>query len=357
MKAAVLFKLGQPLEIIDIPKLPALNRGQVLVKMVYSGLCHSQLMEVRGLRGYDKYLPHMLGHEGVGIVSDVGKDVTKVRPGDWVILTWIKGTGIDAPGGLYDYNGHTINSGGVTTFSEATIVAENRIVKLPEGLPPKIAVLFGCALPTGAGLVINEISPSQGKTYAIFGLGGVGLSALLATQLYSPQMVIALDVEPAKLELAKELGATHVININKQDPLQTIFQLTHNMGVDYSLEAGGTTATIEQAFAAVRDQGGLCVFASHPEEGKKIRLEPHMFHRGKQIQGSWGGSTIPDTDIPKLAALYQQNKLPLEKLISHSCKLEEINHALYELEQKKVVRILVSIAPELEDSAFAGKAL
>ena len=351
MKAAVLFKLGQPLEIIDIPKMPSLQRGQVLVKMAYSGVCRSQLMEVRGLRGEDKYLPHMLGHEGVGIVKDVGKDVTKVRSGDWVILTWIKGTGIDVPGGLYDYNGHTINSGGVTTFSEETIVAENRIVKLPEDLPPKLAVLFGCALPTGAGLVINEISPAQGKTYAIFGLGGVGISALLATQLYNPQMVIALDVETAKLELAQELGATHVIDINKGDPLPTIFQLTNSKGVDYGLEAGGTTKTIEQAFAAVRDLGGLCVFASHPEEGEKICLEPHMFHRGKQIQGSWGGGTIPDTDIPKLAALYRANKLPLEKLISHSCKLEEVNRALDDLEQKKVVRILINIAPELEKSS------
>ena len=224
-------------------------------------------------------------------------------------------------------------------------------------MPPKIAVLFGCALPTGAGLVINEISPTQGKTYAIFGLGGVGLSALLATQLYNPQMVIALDVEAAKLELVQELelGAPHVIDISKGDPLPTIFQLTHNKGVDYSLEASGTTKTIEQAFAAVRDLGGLCVFASHPEEGKKICLEPHMFHRGKPIQGSWGGNTIPDTDIPKLAALYRDNKLPLEKLISHSYKLEEVNQALDDLEQKNVVRSLINIAPELEKSSLLGK--
>lgn len=348
MKAAVLFKQGTPLEIIDITTLPQLQRGQVLVKMAYSGVCHSQLNEVKGHRGEDKYLPHMLGHEGVGIVTAVGADVSKVNSGDWVILSWIKGSGIDAPGCIYEYKGRTINAGSVTTFSEKTIVSENRVVKLPVGLPLKVAVLFGCALPTGAGIVMNDIDPLPGKTFAIFGLGGVGLSSLITSMLYNPQMVIAIDVASAKLKLASELGATHVIDAANEDPLVAIHRLTNNQGVDYSLEASGTTWAIEQAFSCVTDRGGLCVFASHPPEGDFIRLEPHMFHRGKQIRGSWGGGSILEKDIPKLAELYRRKKLPLERLMSHCYILEDVNLALDAMEKQSIVRAVLEIAPSLE---------
>ena len=347
MKAAVLFELNQPLELVDIPFIPPLLSGQILVEIIYSGLCHSQVMEATGGRGEDKFLPHMLGHEGVGIVKALGSAVTKVQVGDKVIMGWIRGEGLEAPGGLYDYEGQVINSGGVTTFSEQSIVAENRLVKVPEGLPLDIAVLMGCALPTGAGLIINEIKPELNSTFAVFGLGGIGLSALIALQLYKPKRIIALDIEEDKLSLAKELGATDTVNLCDHDAVSVINDLIPG-GVDYAIDASGVTRIIEQAFLSVRDQGGLCVFASHPPEGEMISLDPLTLHRGKQIRGSWGGGSLPDRDIPKLSQLYQQYRLPLHKIISGRYSLDDINTAMSDLENRKINRAIIEVNPHLD---------
>ncbi|MCF2909727.1 zinc-binding dehydrogenase [Pseudoalteromonas sp. DL2-H2.2] len=342
MKAAVLFETGQPLKIVDNIQLPTLITGQVQVKILYSGLCHSQLMEVNGGRGEDKYLPHLLGHEGVGIVEAVGDGVTKVQVGDKVVIGWIKGEGQDAPGGKYPHDGYLINSGSATTLCEQTIVAENRVVRLPHTFPDKLAVLLGCALPTGLGLVFNELKPEPNKSIAIFGLGGIGMSALLAAKLSVPTILIAIDVNEEKLALAKKLGATHCINSKACDPVQEIYRLTDQRGVDYSLEAGGTTETIEQAFESVRDGGGQCIFASHPSNELKIQLEPHAFHRGKSIRGSWGGGSQPDKDIPLFADMYFKGELNLEPLISKEYALEDINEAIKDLENRKIVRALIT---------------
>ncbi|MFT2111657.1 zinc-binding dehydrogenase [Marinomonas sp. 2405UD68-3] len=343
MKAAVLFETGKPLEIIENIEIPSLLEGQVRVRILYSGLCHSQLMEVSGGRGEDKYLPHLLGHEGVGIVEEIGPKVTKVNVGDKVVIGWIKGEGLDAPGGKYPHKDYVINSGSATTLAEQSIIAENRVVKLPEGFPDKLAVLLGCALPTGLGLVFNELKPEPNKTIAIFGLGGIGMSALLAAKLNTPAMLIAVDVTEDKLKLAKELGATHTINACNEDPVLKIYELTQNIGVDYSLEAAGTTKTIEQAFESVRDGGGQCVFASHPSNELKISLEPHAFHRGKSIKGSWGGSSQPDKDIPKFVKKFQQGQLNLTKFLSKSYKLNEINIAMQDLHSRQIIRALIEI--------------
>ncbi|UAA39531.1 zinc-binding dehydrogenase [Paraneptunicella aestuarii] len=356
MKAAVLFETGKPLQVVDGVQIPELLQGQVLVDVHYSGLCHSQLAEVRGHRGEDRWVPHLLGHEAVGTVSAVGAGVSKVATGDKVVLGWIKGEGQDVPGARYplvkDGKEYLLNSGGVTTFSEQTIASENRLVKLPDGMPDKLAVLLGCALPTGMGLVFNEAKllpdalESQGKSIAVFGLGGVGLSALIAAYTTQPKVLIAIDVEAHKLELAKKLGATHTIDLsteNWQEALQAICP----GGVDYSFEAGGKAETIEMAFEAVRDAGGQCIFASHPKEGEMIRLEPHAFHRGKSIRGSWGGGSQPDRDIPLFVELYKAGKLPnLELLLSHEYSLDEINQALDDLEARKITRALIKIAGE-----------
>ena len=172
MKAAVLYKTGEPLVVEDGIEIPDLQPGQVLVKVEYSGICRSQLMEALGNRGPDPHLPHLMGHEGAGKVVDIGNGVQKISKGDPVVLTWIKGEGANCPGAIYNKNGLKINSGGVTTFSNFTVVSENRCVKLPEGIPLDVATLLGCALPTGAGIVMNSIRPSPSNSIAIFGAGG-----------------------------------------------------------------------------------------------------------------------------------------------------------------------------------------
>ncbi len=343
IKAAVLSKTGESLQIISDIKAPKLSTGQILVKVAFSGVCHSQLMEARGKRGEDKFLPHMLGHEGSGTVLEVGANVTKVKPGDKVILGWIKGEGLDVPGTKYISGDQIINAGGVTTFSDFTIVSENRCVKLPDGVPLDIAVLFGCAILTGAGIVMNRIRPETGSTVAVFGLGGIGLSALMACGLFGCSELIAVDVEDDKLELAREFGATHIINSTRLDPIAEILKSTGGKGVDYSVEAAGHSKTIETAFLSVRKFGGLCVFASHPHAGAKIELDPYDLICGRRIEGSWGGSSCPDKDIPLLAGLYLEGKLPLEKLLSNRYSLIDINQALDDLENRKIVRGLIEM--------------
>ena len=349
MKAAVLTRLNEPLDIVSGIEYAQPGRGQVLVKLAYSGVCHSQLMEVRGRRGADAYLPHLLGHEGTGKVIEVGEGVSKVKPDDLVVLGWIKGSGLDGGGVRYRCAclSQDINAGGVTTFNEYALVSENRLVPLPHGVPLDVAVLFGCAVPTGAGIVTNDLKPAPGSSVAVFGLGGIGMSALMATMLFECSKVIAVDVSADKLELARSFGATHTVNASTADAVAEIRKLTGGVGVDYSVEASGHPGVIEQAFESVRRGGGVCVFASHPAHGTRISIDPYELICGKQIKGSWGGSSNPDRDIPSFAQLYLEGKLPLEKLITKRYPLEAINEALDDLEHHRVGRPLIEIDTSL----------
>ena len=348
MKAAVLWKIGEPLSIEDNIEIPSLKAGQVLVKMAFSGVCKSQLMEVSGARGKDKFLPHLLGHEGCGKVVAIGEGVSKISEGDWVILGWIKGKGINAEGAKYKLGKEIINSGSVTTFSTYTIVSENRLVVLPPGIPKDVAVLFGCALPTGAGILFNEIKPKKRSTIAFIGVGGVGLSSLMASKIYDCKNIIAIDFSQKKLDLAKFFGATHIINSEKEDVLNRVNQITNGIGVDYSVEAAGKVETIELAFELVKNNGGRCVFASHPESGKKISLDPFHLILGKSIKGSWGGKSKPDRDIPILANVYNKGLLPLKELLTKKYTLDEINVALDDLKNSNIFRPLIVIDQSLK---------
>lgn len=340
--AAVLFKLKQPLKIIEV-FVPDLLPGQVLVKIFYAGLCHSQLMEIVGGRENNDYLPHMLGHEGVGEVIDVGKNVTKVKIGDQIVLSWIKGQGANVDSTKYStVCGKTINAGAITTFSEYAVISENRCIKLPAEIPLNMGALLGCAIPTGAGILLNMLKPPVGKDIAVFGLGGIGLSAFLAARLFHPHFLIAIDLDNDKLKLAKKLGATHIINASDDDPVVEIMQIT-KIGVDYAIEAAGLTKTIEQAFLSIKKQVGHCVFASHPPKGEKIKLDPHHLISGKKITGTWGGECDLDRDIVIFSDFYKQKKLPLETLISKEYELADINQAIYDLTSKKIVRGLIKM--------------
>ena len=338
-KAAVLEELGQPLRIRSI-QIPELQRGQVLVKVLYSGVCRSQLMEASGSRGPDAWLPHLLGHEGSGIVLEVGSDVSKVRAGDEVILGWVKGDGIEAPGAKYLFDGQVINSGRVTTFSNYTIASENRLVNKPAGLAFDIATLFGCALPTGAGMVLNELNPPPSSTVAVLGLGGIGLSALMALKALGVQKTIAIDVSDEKLNLARTLGATHLINSQNEDCESALRNIVYQ-GVDFCVESAGTVSTIELGFKLIRQGGGQLLFASHPPEGHVIKISPYELISGKKIAGSWGGGTMPDTDIPKMFQIFLSAKIPLHALLTKRYSLEQINDALDDLGAGRVFRPLI----------------
>jgi S-(hydroxymethyl)glutathione dehydrogenase/alcohol dehydrogenase len=342
-EAAILVELNQPLRQATLT-LPALRPGQVLVEVAYSGVCHSQLHEVRGRRGPDRFLPHTLGHEGSGTVLEVGEGVAKVRPGDRVVLTWIKGRGADIPSTAYREGSTTINSGAVSTFMRRTITCENRLVPLAPDMPLCEAALLGCAVPTGAGVVVNAAKMNRNASVAVFGVGGIGLSALLAARMLDAQPLIAVDVVDSKLAEAVRLGATHAINSRQREPLTAILELTGGKGVDYAIEAAGRRETMETAFRAVRNQGGLCVLAGNLPHGERIALDPVDLIRGKRIVGTWGGETQPDDDIPRYVEWFRAGHLPLAELITREYRLEEINDALIDLEQGQVTRALVKMA-------------
>jgi S-(hydroxymethyl)glutathione dehydrogenase / alcohol dehydrogenase len=232
-QAAVLTHIGAPLEIWEL-EIPPLKAGQVQVKLAYSGLCHTQLNEIKGLKGQDPFIPHTLGHEGSGIVTAVGPNVSKVCPGDPVVLSWLKGRGADTLGIQYGSVRGVVNSGPISTFLQEAVVAENRVIPLPLAMPLKEAALLGCALPTGAGVVKHEMGLKAGDGLAIFGVGGIGLSALLAAKQARGYPLIAIDVHATKLQTALEMGATHVIHATECDPVAAILCSNNALKTDSS---------------------------------------------------------------------------------------------------------------------------
>ncbi|GAA6185409.1 zinc-binding dehydrogenase [Aliiglaciecola sp. NS0011-25] len=340
-KGAVLTQTHHPLMIIDGIEVPLLKPGQVLVRILYSGVCHSQLMEMNGLRGEDKYLPHLLGHEATAEVLDVGKSVTKVIPGDKVILGWLKGAGLDAGGTVYKSPIGNINAGAVTTFSELSVVSENRCYLLPSKINLREGVLLGCALPTGMGMVNNQINCQPEHSIGIFGLGGIGMSALIAAVNSQSRLIVAIDSNQAKLNLAQKLGAHLCIHATQQDANEIIKDATKGEMLDFVIEAAGSCKTIEQAFSLVQKKHGKCVFASHPEHGEKISLDPYELICGKKIEGSWGGSTDPESLVKLMAE--KTPSTDLSTLVSNNYTLLEINEALKDLQAQKVVRAIVDM--------------
>ncbi len=335
--AAVLVQQNAPLEFWELD-IPPLSAGQVLVEMAYSGLCHTQLNEIRGMKGPDPFLPHTLGHEGSGVVLEVGANVTKIAPGDLVVLTWLKGSGADVPSCKYG----KVNSGAISTFLERAVVSENRVVPLPVEMPLREAALLGCALPTGAGAVRHQMKLEKGDSFALFGAGGVGLSALLAATSAGAFPRIAVDIQSEKLALASSCGATHLIDAGSENPTQRILEITENRGVDYAFESAGKRVAMEGAFESLRAPGGLCVVAGNLPKGERISLDPFDLIRGKKIIGSWGGSSSIDEDVQFYAQLFLRGELNLGALITHEVPLLAINRLIDSLAEGRVARGLIS---------------
>ncbi|MCF7866036.1 zinc-binding dehydrogenase [Candidatus Woesearchaeota archaeon] len=338
-KGAVLYETNANL-VIDTLEIPKLQLGQVLVKIICSGICRSQIHEIEAHKGPDNYLPHLLGHEAVGVVEKVSSNVSKVSIGDKVVLTWIKGTGCDVSGSTYiDSEGVSINSGAITTFSNYAVLSENRLVKIPESVPDSIAPLFGCAIPTGVGIIQNELDVQEGQSIAIFGVGGVGSAALLGAVARKAKNIIAVDINDEKLNIAKELGATHVINI-RENVLDIIKKITMDKYLDFAVDCSGNIATMELAFKSINDKGTL-VIAGNPKKGETISIVPFDLIKGKRIIGSWGGSTNPDKDIPLYIKQYLDGDLHVELLKTKIYSLEDINEAIVSFKKGDFSRVLL----------------
>ena len=344
-RAAVLVELGKPLELADLD-IPPLQPGQALVQLAYSGICHTQVSEVRGYRGPDRFLPHCLGHEGSGVVREVGAGVTRVQPGDRVVLSWIKGAGGDVPGTKYTWNGRTVNSGAITTFSDYSIISENRLTLLDAALPFDAAALLGCAIPTGLGTVFNTAQVRPGQSVAVFGSGGIGLWAIAGAVLSGASPVIAVDLLPEKLELARTLGATYLVNAATESVVESMLKICPG-GVDVAIEASGRPDVMQQAVEAVRSQGGVAVIAGNARFGETWALDPRLLNQGKRILGTWGGDNHPERDFPRYQRLIRSSRLDCGPFLQHRYSLAEINQALDDLAAGRAARPLIALHPDL----------
>ena len=340
-KAAVLEEHNKPLAVDTVSYEGPLQKGQVLVKIHYSGICGKQIEEIQGTKP-DPFLPHMLGHEGSGIVIDRGPGVKKVSKGDHVTLHWLKGSGIDASTPLYSRNGKRVNAGWITTFNEYGVISENRLTPIPKDLNLRIACLFGCAVTTGVGVILNEAKLKENEPVAVFGCGGVGLSAIQGAKIAEGNPIIAVDANPKSLSLAKKFGATHALQANSS-VLEEIRKITDGKGAKYVIIALGNPKAIETAVEASSIPGTV-YFVGVPPAGSKITVDPFKIHMLRKLVGSCGGATFPDIHIPSYIDLYRKGKLKIEELISYEVKLDNINHGINKMLSGTGGRCIVKMA-------------
>jgi alcohol dehydrogenase len=371
MRAAILYDIERPAPYADSRPLAVEEvtlqgpgPGEVMVEVVGAGLCHSDLSTINGSR--PRPMPMVLGHEAAGIVRELGPHVRDLQPGDHVIFSFVpmcgrclycstarpalceNGNRANAAGTLLggsrpfkDRQGRLLHHHlGVSAFAQYTVAAQESLITISPGIPLDKAALFGCAVITGVGAVINTARVEPGTAVAVFGLGGVGLSAVMGAQLSRAYPIVAVDLLDAKLELAKKLGATHVVNAKAGDPTEAVKDLT-NGGAHYTFEAVGNERVLQQAYQSTR-RGGTTVTIGLPHPTRMFSV-PAVGIVGEErtIKGSYMGSAVPRRDIPRLLALYQAGLLPVDLLLTRTISLDEINEAFDALASGEAVRQVV----------------
>ncbi len=359
MKAAVFHGPKMPLSIEDV-ELDKPQDREVLIKTVASGVCHSDLHFVEGL--YPYAAPAVLGHEAAGIVEEVGKQVTYVKPGDHVICCLSVFCGACAqcmsghpnrcsnkvatqrkPGDKprISQKGQPVNQFlDISSYCEKMLLHENAVVKIREDLPLDRAALIGCGVTTGVGAVLNTAKIEPGSTVAVFGAGGVGLAAIQGARIAGARKIIAIDMFEGKLAMAKRLGATDTVDASSSDPVDEIRKLTGGAGVDYSFEAIGLKKVAEQAYLAVKPGGTATVIGMIPV-GQQVELDGYMFLTERKLQGSNMGSNRFRIDMPKYIDFYLQGRLNLDDMISRRGKLEDVNEAFRAMKAGEVARTVL----------------
>jgi S-(hydroxymethyl)mycothiol dehydrogenase len=348
---------GEPVEITTV-LVPDPGPGEALVAVQACGVCHTDLHYREGGIGED--FPYLLGHEAAGVVEAVGAGVTGVAPGDFVILNWraVCGQCRACRRGRpwYCFATHnaaqkmTLEDGtvlspalGIGAFVDKTLVAAGQCTKVDPAVPPEVAGLLGCGVMAGLGAALNTAPVTRGDSVAVIGCGGVGDAAVLGARLAGARTVIGVDVDPRKLEWARQFGATHVINSRETDPVERIRELTGGNGADVVIEAIGRPETYLQAFYA-RDLAGTVVLVGVPTPD--MRLDAPLldfFGRGGALKSSWYGDCLPERDFPMLTDLYLQGRLPLEKFVSETIALDQVESAFAKMERGEVLRSVVKL--------------
>jgi S-(hydroxymethyl)glutathione dehydrogenase/alcohol dehydrogenase len=334
----ILTDCSKPLELFEID-LGDLSPNQVLVKIIIAGVCHTQLLEARGMRGPDRFLPHCMGHEAVGIVISVGDEVTKVKPNDNVALTWIKCSGHEAGGSTYSLAkspNTKINSGPIATFARHAKISENRIVKIDPDSDPEIGSILGCALATSYGLVNRTAQVDSGEKIGLVGMGGLGTATLIFLKLLGVKNITAFDINDRALK-----NCTSIMDIDTINVLNSETNTLYN-SFDCIIETSGNKSAMELAFKLAKKNGGRVVYAGNLPFESKIEIDPFDFLLGKKVIGCGNNNSMPDKDFPEILKLVNKNKSLFQKLISLKLNLEELNDAFLMLEKHEVTRVILN---------------
>jgi len=349
---------GAPVEVVDVV-VPDPGPGEARVTVRACGVCHTDLHYREG--GINDDFPFLLGHEAAGVVDAVGDGVTEVAVGDFVILNWraVCGQCRACSRGEPWYCFSTFNAQqkmtladgtplspalGIGAFADKTLVAAGQCTKVDPGVAPEVAGLLGCGVMAGLGAAMNTAGVRRGETVAVIGCGGVGDAAILGASFAGARTVIAVDVDERKLEWARQFGATHTVDSTKADPVEAIRELTDGVGADVVIDAVGRPETFTQAFYA-RDLAGRAVLVGVPTPDMRLELPLiDLFGRGGSVKSSWYGDCLPSRDFPMLIDLHRQGRLPLEKFVSETIGLDDVEAAFAKMHRGEVLRSVVVLA-------------
>jgi Zn-dependent alcohol dehydrogenase len=330
-QAAILAASKQDLIIDEIEINNPLQEGQVLVKIEKSGICGAQINEIDAVKGADKFLPHLLGHEGVGTVLEIGKSVNNIKVGDRVILHWRPGNGIQSETYRYTWRNKDLNSGWVTTFSQHAVVSENRLTPISKTVSSVHLPLLGCGLTTVFGSLENEVSIKLGDSVLILGVGAIGSLSIIASQLKGASEITAIDKMGGKTELAKSCGADSFYAINPLIFDDIIKEIISGIGLfDLVIDTTGDSTLISKSYEMLSKTGTLLIVGVMPQD-QKLSINSLDLNMGKKIIGTQGGRSLPQIDIPKLVRAIEKKLIPLERLFYKERELSEINLSIQEV--------------------------
>ena len=356
VRAVVARKVKEPVEVVTIT-VPDPGPGEAVVRVQACGVCHTDLHYREG--GINDEFPFLLGHEAAGVVESVGPDVdaATLAPGDFVILNWraVCGSCRSCRRGRPWYCFSTFNATqrmtldgqplspalGIGAFAEKTLVAAGQCTKVDPAAKPEVAGLLGCGVMAGLGAAMLTGEVQRGDSVAVFGCGGVGDAAIAGAKLAGASTIVAVDLDPRKLEWARGFGATHVVDASKEDPVEAVRAATGGNGADVCIEAVGNPKVFEQAFSS-RDLAGTLVQVGVPTPDMRIELPfIELFGRGGRIKPSWYGDCLPSRDFPLLVDLHLRGRLPLDKFVSETIALDEVEEAFHRMERGEVLRSVV----------------
>ena len=337
-QAAVLIAQKQPLEIMEV-EIPSLQYGQVFVQLSSSRICGSQLGEIAGVKGPDRWLPHLLGHEGCGRVLEVGPEVRKVKPGDKVCLHWRPGEGIESRPPVYDSCIGKINAGYITTFNHHAIISENRMTVVPPETDNEVVCLLADTLTTGFGVISNDAQVKLGESIVVIGAGGIGLGVIQGAKLAGANPIIAVDLHDHKLEVSKQFGATHTINSSEGGFADEVLRILGSRP-DIVVDGTGNPEVIREAYEVTSNAGKTVLFGVMHHE-QRVSLHTLPLHFGKVLTGSEGGASLPNLDIPKYLRMINNRRFDPRPMVSHRGKLEDVNTLIESMKHGEVIHAIM----------------